>query len=88
MTGWSPRARYHLAADQRGLDLLRVGLGEALEYRAFLDANPAWPDRNTLNQRLDEALFTRGGTPRAIKELYKGNEPRTAAGYAALLFDS
>ena len=63
---------------------LRVGLGEASEYRAFLDANPAWPDRTTLNQRLDEALFTRGGTPKAIKELYKANEPRTAAGFAAL----
>ncbi len=63
---------------------LRVGLGEAAEYRAFLDANPAWPDRSTLNQRLDEALFARGGTPKAIKELYKGAEPRTAAGFAAL----
>lgn len=63
---------------------LRVGLGEAPEYRAFLDANPAWPDRNTLNQRLDEALFARGGSPKAIKELYRGNEPRTAAGFAAL----
>ncbi len=63
---------------------LRVGLGEASEYRAFLDANPAWPDRNTLNQRLDEALFSRGGTPKAIRELYKRNEPRTAAGFAAL----
>ncbi len=63
---------------------LRVGLGEASEYRAFLDANPAWPDRTTLNQRLDEALFTRGGTPKAIKDLYKASEPRTAAGLAAL----
>ena len=63
---------------------LRVGLGEASEYRAFLDANPAWPERTTLNQRLDEALFTRGGSPKAIKELYKGNEPKTAAGFAAL----
>lgn len=63
---------------------LRVGLGEAAEYRAFLDTNPAWPERSTLNQRLDEALFTRGGTPKSIKELYKGAEPRTAAGLAAL----
>ncbi len=63
---------------------LRVGLGEAAEYRAFLDANPSWPDRTTLNQRMDEALFTRGGSPKAIKDAYKGGEPRTAAGFAAL----
>ena len=63
---------------------LRVGLGEPLEYRAFLDANPAWPDRTLLNQRLDEAQLTRGGTPKAIKDIYKGSEPRTAAGFAAL----
>lgn len=63
---------------------LRVGLGEPSEYRAFLDTNPAWPDRTLLNQRLDEALFTRGGAPRAIKDIYKGNEPKTAAGLAAL----
>ncbi|MEQ1615551.1 MAG: lytic transglycosylase domain-containing protein [Hyphomicrobiaceae bacterium] len=63
---------------------LRVGLGEAAEYRAFLDANPSWPDRTILNQRMDEALFTRGGSPKAIKDAYKGGEPRTAAGFAAL----
>jgi soluble lytic murein transglycosylase len=63
---------------------LRAGLGEAAETRAFLDANPAWPDRTLLNQRLDEALFTRGGAPKTIKDLYKDNEPRTAAGMAAL----
>ena len=63
---------------------LRSGSGEVQEYRAFLDANPAWPDRALLNQRLDEALFTRGGSPKAIKDLYKGGEPRTAAGFAAL----
>ena len=63
---------------------LRVGLGEPMEYRAFLDSNPAWPDRTLLNQRLDEALLTRGGSPKTIKDLYKGNEPKTAAGFAAL----
>ncbi len=63
---------------------LRAGLGEAPEYRAFLDANPAWPDRTVLNQRLDEALFTRGGSPTSIKAIYKDGEPRTAAGFAAL----
>ncbi len=63
---------------------LRVGIGEAPEYKAFLDANPAWPDRAILNQRLDEAQFTRGGSPKVIKDVYKANEPRTAAGFAAL----
>jgi soluble lytic murein transglycosylase len=63
---------------------LRGGLGELSEYRTFLNENPAWPDRTLLNQRLDEALFTQGGSPRVIKDTYKDNEPRTAAGMAAL----
>ncbi len=83
------RALRDQIADANGRKLvdwvrLRVGLGEAAEYRAFLDANPAWPDRTLLNQRLDEALFTRGGSPTTIKELYKSGEPKTAAGFAAL----
>ena len=27
------------------------------KIRAFLDAHPAWPDRNLLTQRAEEALF-------------------------------
>ena len=35
----------------------RGGYGTASEIRAFLDANPAWPDRGLLTQRAEEALF-------------------------------
>ena len=39
--------------------LHRGGFGTAGEIRAFLDANPDWPDRNLLTQRAEEALFKR-----------------------------
>jgi len=63
---------------------LRGGLGEAREYREFLAANPAWPNRELLTQRYEEALFTEGGPARAMKELFKADPPRTGAGFAAL----
>ena len=63
---------------------LRSGFGEAQEYRQFMAANQAWPDRNLLTQRLDEAFFTQGGNSAAIKEHYKAEPPRTGTGYAAL----
>src|SRR5262249_40147693 len=37
--------------------LYRGGYGTAAEVRAFLDANPTWPDRSLLTQRTEEALF-------------------------------
>src|SRR5262249_1948037 len=37
--------------------IFRAGYGGATEIKAFLEANPAWPDRNLLNQRAEEALF-------------------------------
>jgi len=36
---------------------LRQGEGEARDYLAFLDANPDWPSRDYLRQRMEEALF-------------------------------
>jgi len=63
---------------------LRRGLGSPDEIRAFLDANPSWPDRSTLTQRLEEALFTRGGTSGEIKSYFAGREPHSGVGYAAL----
>jgi soluble lytic murein transglycosylase len=64
--------------------VLRAGYGEAEQYRAFLDSNPAWPDRALLTQRYEEALFTQGGSARAIREAFAAGEPRTGAGFAAL----
>lgn len=63
---------------------LRSGYGDVAEYRAFLDQNPAWPDRTLLTQRLEEALFTSGGSAASIKAAFKDNPPRTGIGMAAL----
>ncbi|MGL4396258.1 MAG: transglycosylase SLT domain-containing protein [Hyphomicrobium sp.] len=63
---------------------LRSGYGTAAEYRAFLDANPLWPERSMMVQRLEEALFTQGGSAQSIKEHFKTATPQTGLGYAAL----
>lgn len=63
---------------------LRGGMGEAGEIRAFLAANPAWPNRDLMIQRYEEALFKEDGTPKAIKALLAKEPPRTGAGHAAL----
>lgn len=63
---------------------LRSGLADAFEIRAFLDANPAWPDRDRLSQKFEELLFTQGGNTRAIKEAFAEKEPATGLGLAAL----
>jgi soluble lytic murein transglycosylase len=63
---------------------LRKGLGAPAEYRAFLDANPAWADRTTLTQKLEETLFVQGGTSADIKSYFANREPVSGAGYAAL----
>lgn len=63
---------------------LRYGYGEAAEFRAFLDANPLWPDRTMLTQRMEEALFTQGGSAAAIKNFFKTTPPQTGIGIAAL----
>jgi soluble lytic murein transglycosylase len=62
----------------------RGGYGTAGEIRAFLDANPSWPDRNLLTQRAEEALFDSAASPRDIKAFFVRAEPRTAVGMAAL----
>lgn len=63
---------------------LNSGVGTVEEYRTFIAANPAWPVTGMMAQRLEEALFTSGGTASAIKSHFKGQPPRTAAGMAAL----
>ncbi len=63
---------------------LRKGVATADEIRAFLDANPAWGDRTTLTQKLEEALFTEGGSSTAIKTYFAAREPVNGVGYAAL----
>ncbi len=63
---------------------LRQGYGEAGDYRAFLDQNPHWPDRVLIGRRLEEAVFTQGGSSAAIKAHFKNRKPQSAAGTAAL----
>lgn len=63
---------------------LRSGYGYPDEYRDFLAANPLWPQRSLLTQRLEEALFTQGGSAASIKSFFASREPATGIGYAAL----
>lgn len=63
---------------------LRSGYGTAVEYRTFLDQNPAWPDRRLLVQRLEEALFTQGGTSTDIRAHFAKGGPDHGVGFAAL----
>ena len=64
--------------------MLRSGLGEPQDFVAFIEANPAWPERNLLLRRAEEQLLTAGGTSARINAFFKGAEPRTGAGWAAL----
>ncbi len=63
---------------------LRGGYGTVAEYQAFLAANPAWPERRLMTQRLEEALFTQGGNADDIRGVFKKSGPDHAAGFAAL----
>jgi soluble lytic murein transglycosylase len=64
--------------------LYRGGYGSASEIRAFMMANPAWPDRERLNQRAEEALFNSNASPREIKAFFAETPPATGVGLAAL----
>jgi soluble lytic murein transglycosylase len=60
---------------------LRQGHGEAAEYRAFLAQNPDWPSRDLLQRRMEEALFTSGGSTEVLEDYVKG-DPKSPAGMA------
>jgi soluble lytic murein transglycosylase len=65
--------------------IFRAGYGTATDIKAFLDTNPAWPDRNLLTQRAEEALFmSASANARDIKAFFAGAEPKTGSGWAAL----
>jgi soluble lytic murein transglycosylase len=64
--------------------IYRSGYGSAQEVRAFLDANPDWPDRWLLNQRAEEDLLESQAGPKEIRAFFGDQQPRTAAGLAAL----
>ena len=85
-TGLEHRSRIQdpLAAKIADWYRLRSGYGTAKEFRAFLDQNPAWPDRTLLVQRLEEALFTQGGTSTEIRAYFAKGGPDHGVGFAAL----
>src|SRR5262245_7034181 len=65
--------------------IFRAGYGGATEIKTFLEVNPAWPDRNLLTLRAEEALFNaQGASARDIKAFFAGAEPKTGIGLAAL----
>ncbi len=64
--------------------MLKAGLGEPNEFRAFSAANPAWPDAHILARRAEEQLFTSGGNSADIRRFFEGRTPVSGAGWAAL----
>lgn len=80
------KARIEDAAARKLIDWyrLRKGFGDPSEYQAFLENNPAWGDRSTLTQKLEEALFTQGGSSGAIKSYFSRRTPQNGVGLAAL----
>jgi len=64
--------------------LYRGGYGTAAEIRAFIAANPAWPDRGLLTQRAEEALFHSAAKAHEIKAFFADTPPTTGVGLAAL----
>jgi soluble lytic murein transglycosylase len=64
--------------------LYRGGYGTATEVRSFLENNPAWPDRELMSRRAEEALFNSGASPAEIKAFFAGWQIRTGVGLGAM----
>ena len=62
----------------------KLGLGTPEELARFPVDNPAWPDSQLIARRSEEQLFTRGGNSKEIRAFFKGQEPASGAGWAAL----
>ena len=69
------------AVKVEGVDKRLVGQ-VAAEIRAFLAANPTWPDRVLLTQRAEEALFKANAGAQQVKAFFAGAAPTTGAGLA------
>ncbi|MCB1511195.1 MAG: lytic transglycosylase domain-containing protein [Hyphomicrobiaceae bacterium] len=63
---------------------LRIGLGDASAYAAFLTAHPDWPDQKLLRRRMAQAVFKQGGSAAEIKAMLARFKPTGGAGLAAL----
>lgn len=64
--------------------IFRGGYGTAGELKKFADTHPAWPDRNLIVNRAEDALFQSSASPAEIKAFFAKSEPRTAVGLATL----
>jgi soluble lytic murein transglycosylase len=64
--------------------LYRNGYGTASAIRAFVAANPTWPDRRLLTQRAEENLFESNPKPAEVRAFFVQQPPATAVGVAAL----
>lgn len=83
------RALRNEVTDPAGAKLIdwyayRNGHGTAAEIRAFVAANPTWPDRGTLTRRAEEALFESSASPAEVQAFFADTPPATAVGFAAL----
>jgi soluble lytic murein transglycosylase len=63
---------------------MRSGVGTPEELGHFIADNPAWPDAQLIARRAEEQLFTRGGSSTQMRAFFKGREPVSGAGLAAL----
>jgi soluble lytic murein transglycosylase len=62
----------------------KAGVGDAGDMVRFVTENPAWPDSQMILRRAEEQLLTRGGDSAAIRTFFKGREPISGAGWAAV----
>jgi soluble lytic murein transglycosylase len=62
---------------------LRNGLGDIRETRAFLAANPGWPDGAVLTRRIEEQLLAAPPGLADLRATVGGDETKTSAGLAA-----
>jgi len=62
----------------------KAGVGNADDMVAFVASSSAWPDSQIILRRSEEHLLTRGGNSAEIRAFFKGREPVSGAGWAAL----
>ncbi len=63
--------------------LYRAGDAPVSDIQSFLDANPVWPNRWLLKQRIEEKLFEQNNKRKSLK-YFSNHKPETPMGKAAL----
>ena len=54
------------------------------EIAEFRESSPLWPDRNELDERVEDALFWRETNPRKVLDYFREHRPISGSGKAAL----